>query len=400
MPAENRRRLRRAGTMALVGIAVATTAGCGASSGGDGSSGGGGASAGILKVGMIDSLTGPTAIAGQADVCGAKIAADAINKDGVVPGKKIQLTVEDDQSTPSTGTQAATKLTGQGINLFVGGSISTTVLAELPIFKDSGALHMGGTTKAEEFFSAGARVARLNSDSAQDGKVISKLLNTAIKPKSIVFVATEGAFGEGAVKAIRSGLTSSTQVKGTTYIAADETNFGPILTQVAQKRPDAVVWLIYGNQQPVAFMREYKRSGLKAPSVAGAGILTSSLVRAAGGAADGVISADLYADFLDNPANGTLRSAFSKYSGAHGECKGKPIDKQVALSYAQLLVLAQAAAKAKSSDPAAIRSTLVAGVWPLPEGDVRFSQEGQAKASYTLIEGQGGKGVVQYKPGS
>jgi branched-chain amino acid transport system substrate-binding protein len=377
-------------TVAGVALALLLT-GCGG--GGDESSGSGGTDE-LLQVGVVDDLTGAVAIAGQADVCGIKIAADALDA-GSLSGRKAEITVEDGQSTPAVAAQAVTQLTGQGINLFVGGSSTSTVLSGLPILNDAGALSTGGTTKALEILEQGELVVRLNGDNTTDAEALASYVNDDLQPKSVAFVAAQGAYGEGAVASISAALDPGIEVVETQFTPGDSTDYRSVLTTVRAAQPDAVIWLIFGNAQPVAFMREYKQQGLEATSVSGPGLLTASVVQSAGADADGVVGMDVWAPLIENAANDQLKEDWDAYRGDHEECKDKPLDKQVALSYSQLALLAAAAEEAGSSDPAEIHATMLEGSWELPQGTVEFSENGQAKVTYSRYVAEDGELVSQ-----
>jgi branched-chain amino acid transport system substrate-binding protein len=378
-------RLRKHWLALVVGITVFAVA-CG------NSSSGGGADTGVttLNVGLIDSATGLTATAGRSDICGGLVAADAIGA-GAVPGVKMNVTVQDDQSTPAVGARAATALTSGGTKLFIGGSVSSTILAELPLISDAGGLHTGGTSKAAGVLTSGKLVVRLNSDNAQDSQAIADYINNNVKPNSLAIVASQGAFGEGAVKLLTGSISSGTTVT-TTFVDPNTTNYQSVITKVAAQKPDAVLLIIFGGTQFVAFFRDYQQSKFGAKLISYPG-LGSEIAKASGGATDGVVTKDIYAPTLNNPANAAFKSAFGKYASKHSECPST-VDRQVALTYAQALLLAQAAAKAKSADPATLRTTIIAGTWSLPEGTVTFDSSGQAKANYWTIVGKGGDLVV------
>jgi branched-chain amino acid transport system substrate-binding protein len=384
---------------AVVGVlAAAVITGCGNSESGDdgaGSSGAGGGGPLTVKLGMIDSLTGLTAGAGTANACGAQVAVKAINagKTAGTEGVEVDLSLEDDQSTPAVAARAATKLTSQGIKLFVGGSNSATVLAAMPIINDAGAMHTGGTSKSPDFLTAGKYVVRINSDSGQDGKAVSDFVNGK-SPKSVTFVAARGAFGEGAVTAVKAGIDPGTTSK-TIFVGETSTNFDSVITDLVRSKPDVVVFIFGNSGQQVAWMRDWQQSGLKSTLVAYPGNLGGSTAQAAGGAATGIITLDIYAPFFDNAANTTLQDAFKAYSGDVGECKGKTVDRQFGLTYAQVLLMAQATAKAKSADPAKVRETMLGGTWSLPEGDVKFQPNGQVDGQYSTFVGEGTE-LVEY----
>lgn len=351
--------------------------------------GAGAANAEQVNVGVIDSLTGAAAFGGAADVCGVRVAVDALRDAGLLGERTINLMVEDDQSKPAVAAQAASRLTAEGVKFFVGGAFSSTILAVLPIVKDAGALHTGGTSKADQLFEAGALVVRLNSDNAQDGASIAKYVSQDLKAKKIAFVALHGAYGEGALASIKASLAEGSEISDVYTAPAETTNFQSIITSIAADEPDAVIWAMFGNAQTVAFMRQYKQAGLKATQIAAAGNLTASQTKLAAGAADGVISADLWTAQVENPANAVLREAFAKYGPHYGECADKPLDKQVAISYSQMYLLASAIAKADSDDPETVRSTILSNEWELPQGHVKFNDKGQAIVQYYMIIGKG-----------
>lgn len=342
-----------------------------------------------IDIGIVDSLTGTVAIAGTADVCGARIAAEAINEAGGVDGQTIELHVFDNQSNPAFAAQGASNLTDEGIKFFVGGSTSATVLSTLPIIKDAGGLHAGGTTKAQEILNSGAWVFRLNSDNSQDGKSIADYLKDVVKAKHVAFAAVQGAYGEGALASIKAGLPADVEIKP--YFApTDATNFQSIITSITADKPDAVVFAIAGNAQPVAFIRQAKQAGISVPILAGAGVLTQSVAQSAGGQADGVISSDLWLAEVDTPANQKLKADYDKYRAKFTECSDKPLDKQVAVTYSQLLLIADAIKSAKSTDPETVYKAVMGGEWDLPQGKVKFREDGQALIHSYMIVGKGG----------
>lgn len=350
-----------------------------------------------LDVAIVDALTGSAAVSGTGDVCGAKVAVEAINAKGGINGEQIALTVTDNQSNPAFAAQATSSLTDDGIKFFVGGSISATVLSMMPIIKDAGGLHSGGTTKAAEILSSGALVFRLNSDNSQDGASIAKYVTETLGAKRISYVSLQGAYGEGALKSIQAGLPAGAEIVNSYFAPAETTNFQSIVTSLNSDNPDVVIFAIFGNAQPVAFMRAYKQGGPAAKLVAAAGVLTESIAKSAGGGADGIISADLWVAGIDSPANNALKQEYEARKGSIAECANSPLDKQVAITYSQVDLLAQAIAKAQSTDPAVVHKTILEGTWELPQGTVTFREDGQAIVQYQMIVGENGS-VAPLKP--
>src|ERR1700722_13469499 len=63
-----------------------------------------------IKIGVTQPLTGAFAASGNYVMQGAKIAADEINANGGVLGKKIELVIEDNKSNPTEAVAPAEKL--------------------------------------------------------------------------------------------------------------------------------------------------------------------------------------------------------------------------------------------------------------------------------------------------
>ncbi|GGF58428.1 amino acid ABC transporter substrate-binding protein [Azorhizobium oxalatiphilum] len=74
------------------------------------SAGGAFAADGTLKIGLLAPLTGTGGPYGKEEEQGAKAAAELINAAGGVLGRKIEIVVADDESTPTAGVAAARKL--------------------------------------------------------------------------------------------------------------------------------------------------------------------------------------------------------------------------------------------------------------------------------------------------
>jgi len=343
-----------------------------------------------LPVGVVESLTGPVAISGLPNACGARIAESELAKEGRPKSHRLVLHVEDDQSKPASAVQAATKLTSQGVKHFVGGTSSFTVLASLPVLNDAGAFYTGGAVKTDELLKAG-NVLRVQSSVSQDAGVIAEYVAKTLGAKKIGFVALQGAFAEGALAAIKAALPPGSAITKQFFAPVDTTNFQSVITSLAAEKPDAVIFATFGQTQTIALLRQYKQANLGAPLVGAAGLLNATAVQAAGAAADGVVSADIWNPGIDSPANKKFLQSFNEFKGKHKECENIPLDKLVPLAYSQMQLLAGAIDKANSVDPVTLRKTALANTWDLPLGTVQFEPNGQAKTRLTLIVAKGGE---------
>ena len=86
-----------------------------------------------IKIGVTQPLTGAFAASGNYVTQGAKIAADEINANGGVLGKKIELVIEDNKSNPTEAVATAEKLIQKDkVPVMMGAWSSTLTLAVMP----------------------------------------------------------------------------------------------------------------------------------------------------------------------------------------------------------------------------------------------------------------------------
>src|SRR5260221_3027813 len=90
-------------------------------------------SANDIPVGVYAALTGGEASFGQATLQGVQLAADEINRNGGVLGRKIRLVVEDDQGRAEDAASVVTKLiTRDDVGAVIGENSSAQSLAAAP----------------------------------------------------------------------------------------------------------------------------------------------------------------------------------------------------------------------------------------------------------------------------
>jgi branched-chain amino acid transport system substrate-binding protein len=124
-------KLRAAILTCAVAIAIAA---CGSGSSGSGSSVSGSSSASPLKVGAVISESGALDTLGVTELAAIQAAVTTYNQHGGIDGHKIQLTVVNDQSTPSLSATATRKLIQQdGAQVIIGPDDQGLTAAAAPI---------------------------------------------------------------------------------------------------------------------------------------------------------------------------------------------------------------------------------------------------------------------------
>src|SRR5579862_9739055 len=122
-----------AGLAALICLAGAACSAPGSSASSAAAGGGSSTPSGPIKIAVVDAQSGSSSDLGQFEYRGVKLAVDQANAAGGVDGRKITLSLLDDQGDPTVGTELARKIASQGDVAMLGTAESAVTLAMAPI---------------------------------------------------------------------------------------------------------------------------------------------------------------------------------------------------------------------------------------------------------------------------
>jgi len=311
--------LRRggAGTLAL-GLGGGLLSACGGSDSegttSSGSGGGDGDASGPIKVGLINSLSGPLSIVEKSIHDGAALAVSEVNAAGGVKGRKLQPITEDYASDFTVAVQKAQKLITQDkVATVIGGYTSASRVAMIPTFQKNNALLLYGT------FYEGLEC---DPNTFYTGAVPNQLLTDYVPwimknlGKSFYIVGSDYIYPR-TVSAIVQKLVR--QNGGTIvtdrYFQLGTTEFGSVISDIQAKKPDVLFSNLVGDSIP-AFYKQYKSAGLTADKNPIAATVTTEVeVQAMGPKnAAGHFMSSSYFQSLDNPSNKKFVDAYqAKY---------------------------------------------------------------------------------------
>lgn len=351
-----------------------------------------------IKVGVTIPLSGGAGRQGQDVVNSIKAMASLINADGGVMGRQIELLVRDDESTPAIGIAKANELISAGAAVVLEGWNSPVTLAMQSVLARANVLDITMISKADAILASAANplAIRLNSANAQDAAIIAQYLGAKMKSGRVVFVTENDAYGNGAQKGIEAEFKKNNlnyTIAAALKFPFPQTDFRIETTSIRDAKPDVVVSINANEGAGLpAFLQQYAQAGVGAPIVCSVGTVSPSVIEAAGAAANGLMSADIYfpqaEPYAGNPVNQRFVAEMQK------QFKSLP-DKFGALGAASLQIWAKAATSVKSLDrkavAGAIRGQQIQGTI---FGDVRFDEHGQMGHHYNVFTVKGGKIVV------
>jgi branched-chain amino acid transport system substrate-binding protein len=345
-----------------------------------------------VKIGFINSITGPEAPIGENLTNGVDMAVEDLKKQGV----KVTLLKQDDTGKPQVAMSAMEQLaTGDEVAAVVGPYTSANANAVAKLAQQYKVAQVIPAAAKEEITRQGYDwVFRLNAPAHQYAQ---SLLDAALsfgKPKTVAFIYESTDFGTSVAAAGKNYA----QQKGL-KIVADEAyqkgapDYRSTLSKIKSQNPDLVFMVSYV-ADAILLMRQSREVGLKPQAFlgGGAGFDTAQFE----GEKD--ISNLVYSVTQWTPESSKAATEFAeRYKAKFGK---KPTY-HAACAYAAMMVVGETAAKA-GGDKKKIRDALATGKWSGVMGDVKFqTSEGftnQNQLVMPVIQYQSGKSETVYPP--
>lgn len=256
---------RIAAVAAAAALMLSITA-CGSSDSGSGDSTSSGSSdSDVIKVGVLFSESGSTALVEKTMTNACKMAFDEINAAGGINGKQIEYIHEDYASDPAKATEKIKKLIEQDkVVATVGCYTSASRQATLSTLKDDNSLLIYPTyTEGEEVHPNVIYVGNMPNQQATD--FIPWILENV--GKKVFLVGSDYVFPKTCNKQARALIEMyGGEVVGEEYAPLGHTDFSTIVNKIKDSGADVVYSAIIGDSN-TAFYKDYQQYGLSADTV-------------------------------------------------------------------------------------------------------------------------------------
>ncbi len=280
-----------------------------------------------IKVGIVDTYSGPPAAFGNDALNGFKLALNEINKEGVL-GSQIEFVTRDDKYQPDTALSMAKELVLQeNVDVVVGTVNSAAALAISSFAKEQKVPYIVWIAKSEAITGAkGHRyVFSTSENTAMAGKAGAEAL--AKKPYINYWIAGEDyEYGHAIANSAWNNLTAlnpNVKKAGETWWKTGEPDLTPYLTAIMAAKPDAIIFAT-GGAGMTNVLKTAKAMGLsdKIPMWIHTAIDTSVLKPLGENGPEGVMGTmDYLFYYPETPEN----QAFVKaYQDAYGAPPGFP----------------------------------------------------------------------------
>ena len=333
-----------------------------------------------VKIGFLNSLSGAMSISEQTVSDSLNLAAEQINADGGILGKKLEIVQEDGASEPTIFAEKAKKLIqADCVAAVFGGWTSSSRVAMRPVFKSLNSLlfypvQYEGLEADRNIFYTGATT---------NQQIIPALdfLKNEKHIKTIFLAGSDYVFPRTANKIIKQyAAANGIEVVGEEYQLLTEGNWGTAVDKIVATQPDVIFNTINGDSN-VAFLQEYAAKGLSAKTIP---IVSVSIAEEEAAAIQvdltGQMTSWNYYETVDSPENDTFVEAFKAKYG-----EDRPTSDPMEAAYTSLWLWKGMVEKAGSFDVDKVIDAAGGVTYDAPEGTVTVNGENHHIAKTALI---------------
>jgi branched-chain amino acid transport system substrate-binding protein len=374
-------RRRVPATLATIVAAGMLLAACSSSGSGNDSAGSGNQGSGTihLTIGLPDDFTGSNAFAGVEQQEAAELAVKYANK--TFPGVQVTLKPVDTQSSPTAGVSAVESLLADSsVNAIAGIAYTQTAQAVIPILAKDGRPAI--MLQVTDLTGGGSSVFSMSPPpSGEQASLVSDALVPA-KVKTVGLIYQDQPTLNGDVSALETALKSN----GISVVAdqgnsLDATDFSSQITAVLSKRPDAIgIFALPPSTGTI--VSQLRSQGYQGVLFGHEGDASTAFTQVAGSSANGFL---LGTRWNSATATGLGKTFVEEFEAAYP--KAGPPDQFGVAAYDAVLILAQAALQAKSTDKSALVKAIETGSFKTAESPaLRFGSDNFVKVSGVVVK--------------
>lgn len=332
-----------------------------------------------VKVGIMLTLSGPSAVLGQQARNGFELAVKDLG--GKLGGRPAELIVVDDELKPDV---AVTKVKGlverDGVDFVVGPIFSNVLLAIFKPVMESKAIlispNAGPSTFAGKECSANFFVTSYQND--QVHQVLGKVAQER-GYKRVYLLAPNYQAGKDAMAGFKRDFKG--EVIEESFVPLNNMDFQGELAKIATLKPDAIFVFMPGGMG-VNLVKQFRQAGLaETIPFLSAFTVDESTLPAQQDAAVGLLGGANWAPNLDNPQN---KKFVAEYEAAYKAVPGSYAFQ--AYDAAMLIDSAMKATKGDTSNKAALSAALRKAEFTSLRGAFKFSANGYPIQDFYLVK--------------
>jgi branched-chain amino acid transport system substrate-binding protein len=242
-----------------------------------------------IKIGVQAPITGDYAAEGQGIQNGVKLLVNQKNAAGGLLGRKIEVTVCDDEGKPATAAICARKLVNAGVIAVIGTYTSGAALAAAPIYAVANVIQTSDGTSDELTAKGWKTFFRNAPPNSAEAVFTAEYLVKAKQYKRIVLLSDHSSYATGLVDSVEHAIKSAGgNIVAKDYITAGTQDYSAVLTKVKAANPDVLYFSGYYTDGGL-IRAQMVQLGMTAAFVGGDANQNAAFAKIAGNAVKGAV---------------------------------------------------------------------------------------------------------------
>lgn len=347
-----------------------------------------------IKIGSAGPMTGQYAAFGEQLKRGAQMAVEDINASGGVNGQKLELVIGDDACDPKQATAVANKMVSDKVAFVAGHFCSGSSIPASDIYREGKILQITPASTnpklTDDAFTKGnTTIFRTCGRDDVQGSTVGNYILKYHKDARVAILEDKSPYGKGVADETKKVLNKG-GMREVMYEAYND-NDKDFTALINKMKREKINMIVLGGYHTAAalIIKQSKEQGLPTQMMGFDALETAEFYQLGGAATNGVLMS-FPPKAEDDPKNADL---VKKFRDAKYNPEGYTL-----FSYAAVKVWAQAATKAKSTDPTAVAAALRGQSWDSAVGPLAFDQKGDIKNPvYDIYVWKDGKRFVTVK---
>lgn len=288
-----------------------------------------------VKIGVLLPMTGSSANYGDLMRKGAELAAENVNRNGGIDGKKLELVFEDSKGQPKDGVAALNKLIASDKVPAALIAFSGVIQASVPVAQSNKIVLLNCPANSPKFRNQ-EYLWNINVLSDQEGKALADFARKTLAAKTVAILYVNNDSGQGFQKVFAQEFAK----QGGNVVVSEghdqgTKDFRTSLARVQAAKPDVVFLATYYLESGL-IMKQVRELGLDSKCLSYSSILTPDFLEIAGSAANGIVCSQPGFDPNDS------RPEATEYAKAYKSKYGQDAEMWGAQFYDGVMVIAEA----------------------------------------------------------
>ena len=205
----------------------------------------------VIKIGFIGPLSGGSPVEwGQGSLNMIQMAADEINAEGGIGGRKLLIVPEDGKCQSQPSVAAAQKLvSADSVKFILGGHCSVETSAIAPILEENSVFGLAGVTTATGILNKYSYVFRTSPPNDEQGRLIAKVAIEKYNATKAGVIVAKTTFTQSiADEFIMAFEKMGGKVVAIESLASETTDFRTSLIKIKSLDPDVIFISTQGNE--------------------------------------------------------------------------------------------------------------------------------------------------------